>query len=480
MSRRPLNRRRFLQISMTTAAGTILVACGQEPASTAPAGSAAGAAASTAPAASAAGASAAPVAAGGPESYKGEIEFWDWSFDRRQAAEDALIEEWKTKYPELTIKYTAQGYDDTQTKLLTAGAAGQGPPFANVHFNWRVDLQRAGVLAPYPDDLFDYSKLISTPFNRDPNTGKLYTSSFALYTDQVYFWTPMLEEQGIKADQIPRKWEDFMKMAEQLTVRDANGKLQRAGWTFNHYYSREWLWASLVYQQGGWLYSEDGTQALWNSDEAVQALQLIQDVYHKHKVDDVDSLGMFDAWGTDKAAMYISQGYTGAGHNTNYPDKIGQWGTAVTPTFTGEATPAWGLLTPEEGFCVFTSAPAEVQQVAFQFIKELIGTDEKRVDWALISNGPPDDQQLFEDSRLQSEDPGRSISTQAETLPYRINYGERPLEAEKIWRAMFDETVLTPGDVKAALDKATEQMNAALKESGKQRLFTERAYKPPA
>ena len=411
--------------------------------------------------------------------YKGEVEFWDWEFAARQAAVDALIQEWKTKHPDVTVKTTVQGYEDAGTKLLTAATAGEGPPFANVHFNWRVDLQRAGVLAPYPADLFAYDELISTPFNRDPKTGNIYTSVFANYTDQVYFHLPLLEEQGIGPEQIPRRWDDFMKLAVQLTKRNGD-RIEQAGWTLNHYYSREWIWTTMVYQQGGFLWSEDGTQALWNSDQGVQALQMIQDVYHTHKVDNPDFLGMFDAWGNRVAAMYISQGYTGSGWEADYPEITDQWSTAVTPTFSGGPTPAWGLMTPEEGVCVFTKAAPEVQAVAFAFIKDLLGTDEQRVRWALISNGPPDKQALVGNPEIVQNDLGRSIATQAETLPYRINYGERPLEAEQIWRTMFDEVILNKTAPKAALDTATEQMNAALKESGKPRLFTERAYKPPA
>ncbi len=219
--------------------------------------------------------------------YKGKVEFWDWEFSQRQAAEDEIIQQWKQRYPDITLEYQVLPYSDAETKLLTAATADQGPPFANVHFNWRVDLQRAGVLVPYPDDLFNYDELTSTTFNRDPTTGAIYTSTFAFYTDQVYFNNTMLEEQGIKAADIPKKWDDYMKLCQQLTKRNGD-RLEQAGWSFNHYYSREWLWTTLIYQQGGYLYSEDGTQALWNSDEAVTALQFVQDVYHKHKVDDPD------------------------------------------------------------------------------------------------------------------------------------------------------------------------------------------------
>lgn len=410
--------------------------------------------------------------------FQGNLEFWDWEFAARQAAEDEIIARWQERYPGITLSYQVLPYADAETKLLTAATAGEGPPFANVHFNWRVELQRAGVLVPYPADLFNYDELISTPFNAEPGTGSIYTSTFALYTDQVYFNPTLLEEQGISTESIPRNWDDYIQMCVQLTRRDGD-RLVQAGWSLNHYYSREWLWTSLVYQQGGYLYNEDGTQALWNSDESVAALQMIQDVYHVHRVDDPTFLDMFDAFGGGVAATYISQGYTGAFWTpADYPDLA--WSTAVTPTFTGSPEPSWGLMTPEEGFCVFTSASPEEQAVAFQFINELVGADEQRIRWALISNGPPDKVSLATAPAITENEPGRSITTQAETLPYRINYGERPLEAEPLWRTMFDELILNRADPRTVANAATEGMNAALAASGKQRFFTERLYRVPA
>ena len=408
--------------------------------------------------------------------YQGDIEFWDWEFATRQAEADAIIADWKTRYPDINLSYQVLPYADAETRLLTAATAGEGPPFANVHFNWRVDLQRSGVLVPYPPDLLDFDNLISSTFNRDAS-GNIYTSTFSFYTDQVYYNTKALEEQGIPVEQIPKTWAEYMPFVAQLTKRDGD-RIAQAGWAFNHYYSKEWLWATMIYQQGGFLYSEDGTQALWNSDEAVTALQMIQDVYYVHKADDPTNLDMFDAFGGGVGATYISQGYTGSGWTeAEYPDLT--WGTATTPTFTGSPEPSWGLMSPEEGFCVFTTASAEQQAVAFQFIKELLGTDEQLIKWSIIANGPPDKVSLAASPEIQAAEKGRSISTQAETLPWRINYGERPLEAEPIWRTMFDELVLNKADPKATADIATEQMNAALAASGKQRLFTERLYKAP-
>ena len=450
-----LNRRRFLQLSGMTAAGLALGACTP----------------------------AAPPATGGadaPTGFQGTVEFWDWDHEPRVLFTEQLVQEWEAQHPGVTLKYNPLGWTDIETKLLTVATAGSGPAFANIHFFWRYDLQRAGVLAPYPDDLFEWDKLISTPFNRDPETGKIYTCNFCYYTDQVYFNQELLTAEGINGDQIPTNWDDFIKLAQQLTKADGNGTITQAGCSLNDYWAREWLWHTLVYQQGGWLYNESGTEANWNSEEGVRALQFIQDWYHTHKIEDPEGLGQGDAFGNAAAAMYINQGYSAAGIDSTFPQLTGKWSTVPTPTFTGNGFPSWGLQIPEEGFGVFNTFSPEVQELAFDYIRFMIASDEHRLDWATIMDGPPDRRDLLDAEQLKTEDTGRVIETQAVTLPYRVNYGERPIEAEKFWRVMFDEVILNNADAKVALDTATEQMNVALRDADKRRFIVERNYQPPS
>lgn len=412
--------------------------------------------------------------------FQGEVEFWDWDHAPRMEFTKRLVEEWESQHPGITLKYNPLGWTDIETKLLTVATAGSGPAFSNIHFFWRYDLQRAGVLAPYPEDMFEWDKLISTPFTRDPETGNIYTCNFCYYCDQVYFNLDMLAAEGINADEIPANWDDFIKMAQQLTRTDANGVVTQAGCSMNDYWAREWLWHTLIYQQGGWLYNESGTEALWNSEEGIRALQFLKDFYYTFKIDGPEFLSKGDAFGNELAAMYIDQGYSAAGINSTFPQMENRWSTAPTPTFTGRPDPAWGMQLPEEGYGVFNSFPPEVQEIGFDYIRFMLGSDERRLDWSIIMDGPPDHKDLLDNARLKDEDVGRVIETQAMTLPWRINYGERPIEAEKFWSAMFDEVILGNEEPKVALDKATDQMNAALKESGKRRLIVERNYQPPS
>lgn len=404
----------------------------------------------------------------------GEMELWDWSFETRANYIADKIAIFQEEHPGTTINYSSYGWGDLQTKLLTASEAGTNPPFSNVHNVWRPTLQKAGALVPYPEDMWDWSQLASTPFLRD-DEGNIYTSVFCYYCDVVYLNLDMLDEEGIAVEDVPNKWEDFIPFAQQLT-RSSNGFIDRPGIALNHYYSQQWLWQSMVYQLGGFLYNEDKNQAMWNSEAGVTALQMIKDWFGDYGIDDPNSERHSDLFQRGDAAGFISQGYFAP----DMPGFLGdRWTTVPLPTFTGEPGPAWGMLSPEEGFAVFANATPEQQDAAFEFIKLMLGSDEDRIAWAGIMTGPTDRLDLAGDPGIAAADIGNTIASQEVTLPYRVNPGEEPLEANGFWRTMFEKVILLGEDAKAAADEATEGMNQAFADSEQVYLITERNYVPP-
>jgi len=408
--------------------------------------------------------------------YEGAITFWDWTLDTRTEFFNELIESWQLANNRITLDYTTFGYGDLQTRILTAGASETAPPLSNIHAFWRFPLQKAGRLAPYPEDLMDYSRFLSTPFNRAED-GNLYTSTFGYYCDIVFYNKDILAEAGYTPEDIPNNWEDFIAFAGELTQTDERGLVTRPGCGLNHYYSQEWLWTSMVYQNGGFLYNESATQALWDSEEAIAALQMIKDWFGEYNLDDPELLRHYEQFGNGEAAMFISHGYWAPTIPIDYPDL--NWGTKAIPTFTGEAAPSYGLIVPEEGLGVFADSPDEVQEAAFDFIRYVMQPEEHRLRWAKVLTAPSDLRDL-DLSPIADQDPGNAIQSAAETLPFRINAGERPVEAEAIWRQMFEEVILLDEDAAAAAGRAAEAMNEVLAEMDEPPLVTERNYTPPA
>ena len=137
------------------------------------------------------------------------------------------------------------------------------------------------------------------------------------------------------------------------------------------------------------------------------------------------------------------------------------------------------MVAPEEGLAVFANYPEETQQAMFSFIQYALGTDERRIEWAKVHAVPTDRLDLLDDPRLLENDEGNVLQSQAVTIPYRVNPGEQPLEADTYLREMFDRVIINQEEPQAVLDDITARFNELLASSDQTYLITERSYQPP-
>jgi multiple sugar transport system substrate-binding protein len=464
MAKKSISRRDFLKLMAGTTGGVLLARCA--PATEAP---------TEAPPVPTATTAAAEVQ---PAGFSGTLEYWDWAHPALQEHGAALIEGYTAAHPEVKLNQTTLEWGDYQTKAMAAASAQSGPDFSQVHQIWKFDMIRGGYLEPFPDDFTDWDKKYSTPFNRDPFTDKIYNFTIDNVCPIIFVNPEMLDSEGLSVEDIPRSWDDFMPFAQQLTKKDDAGTFTQVGCGFNDPYVRSLIFYGLIYQLGGWVFGEDRASALWNSEEGIAAIQFLQDWYHKWQVEDPTGLSGADAFGNGQAPLFLTYGYYAGALDSRYPVIANKWDAVSIPTFTGEGLPAWGLVQPDDGFCVSAWTTPEKKEAAFAFIKETSTGLEGERGWMQAMSSPSDYKDLVDDEFVQTKP---NLKAQAESLPYCINIAENPSEADKFLQEMFDEVILNQGDPKAAADNAVEQMNEAFKATAdKQRYILERSYEPPA
>jgi multiple sugar transport system substrate-binding protein len=158
-----------------------------------------------------------------------------------------------------------------------------------------------------------------------------------------------------------------VEVGKQLTL-DADGNGQPEQWGFyTETTDMENYWSELVWQNGGEIISEDRTQSLLGSDEAVGGLQFLQDLMYTHRIlptpDITAQLG--DAFEQGQAAMesngsWLVPTHTAAGIN---------FGIAPLP-----AGPA-GQATSINPTGVVVSADTDNPDAAWEFVKWLVGPE---------------------------------------------------------------------------------------------------------
>ena len=247
------------------------------------------------------GAPAKPVASAGVEPT-GTVEFWHFFTDREAKAIDTVIDDFRTKYPKVTV-VVKSGQDDT--KMLQAIGAGKGP---DVGLSYSTDaagqLCNSGAwvdLQPYVDrDKIDVNQFPQTVRTYTEFKGKRCAMPFLADTYGLYYNKKLFAAAGLTDP--PKTLSELSDMAKKLTKRKADGTIERAGFLpLSGFYENV---PSHLYPMvdATWL-KDDGTSAVGSDSAWQELLKWQKDLVDWFGYDKLEkfraSLG--DEWSADNA-----------------------------------------------------------------------------------------------------------------------------------------------------------------------------------
>ena len=257
------------------------------------------------------------------------------SFSSWHTAGSAVFEALRTQFQELHPTITVDFEDvpaEEATDRLTTRIAGGNPPdvafmdqSAVVDFasrNALVDLgpyieqSSAVVIDDYVDAFLEASYWEGNVFGL-PMSGE---------TTGLFYRTDLFEAAGITAP--PTTWEEFEAAAQALTDTENRtyGFITFA--TEAAYYWYPWLW-----QNGGSLLSEDGSQIVFNSAEGKEAAEFYVRLADYSPSDYLNS-NSYDgriAFAEGQVAMYVAGAWFAGVMMGEYPDITGKWSAAPLP-----------------------------------------------------------------------------------------------------------------------------------------------------
>lgn len=317
----PPSRRAFL--GMTGAAGltAALAACGG--------GTKLGAGAGTPTAA-------APAFTGGD--YTGPkvtLEYWNGFTGGDGPHMRTMLDAFNKRFAQrIEVRNVTRRWEDLYPALPTAIASGKGPDVAVIHNDWIGTLAARQVLVPI-DDVVSALKLTEGDFipavwKAGIYDGKRYSVPLDVHCLGDYYNTAHLEKIGLK--QAP---------GDRAGYEEALAELKKAGVANPFWMPNKWpahlMFMSLLWQHGGELYDEDGTRALWGSDQGVQALTwMVEQIDHGYSPAKVAIDTQYAAFKNDKVSLTWDGIWQINDLKTNAPSL--KWGLAPVPAIGG--TPA--------------------------------------------------------------------------------------------------------------------------------------------
>lgn len=353
-------------------------------------------------------------------------------------------------------------------KLLTSIAAGTGPDVIyQMHPTFLGPYIKGEVLLPLPKAQFNVDKEWHSSAAKPWEFKGNYYGLQYLFNPHIFFYNKdLFKTAGLDPNRPPETWDELANYAQRLTMRDATGKIIQSGFAAT-LVQEDWLWANLIYVQGGNLLTPEGEVA-FDTPEALKALQFMRDLVFKYKVNNRQFLGM-EGFQTGKIAMMILYA-TFVAQMTDYPNI--DYGTAHIPT------PRRGMkdrsvMYGDWGTCITKAARdrgSVVEWATYDFVK-LASSKEQHAEILMIgaTSGPVRNDVLGDQVLIKKFlEKYPKYKPVVEKIPYTEYVGALP-NWERVQKEaltpMFDRIFLLQWDAKKALDECVKTAKQILAEA---------------
>jgi multiple sugar transport system substrate-binding protein len=238
--------------------------------------------------------------AAGEEQEPVTIEMWiPFSADHEVAGVQQVFDRFEQEYPWITVD-VRKGVASDQ-KVISAIRAGTPP---DAVMSWSLDDLPAFCDTGAWQDLTPYVEATDFDASVFPPSVARYTGfggkqcAFPFLTDALglYYNTDILEEAGYTEP--PRTMSELTQMAKDLTVFNADGSIERAGFVpwFGYYMMTP---PELAITFGADFYNDDGTSAIGSDPDWVELFQWQKDLVDFYGADNLRKFvaGQGDEWG---------------------------------------------------------------------------------------------------------------------------------------------------------------------------------------
>lgn len=375
------------------------------------------------------------------------IKFQEQFTDAQSEAMKALVARFEEETPGIKVQLLRDNDSGFYDKLVTQITGGAGPDMVRVDPAKAPQYIASGWTLPL-DDVIDASEYFPAALEAVTKAdGTLHGVPLDVDALALFYRTDLLEAAGL--DAAPTTWDEFQAAAEAMTVDGNYGAGLFAGWGAFEFYP--WLW-----QAGAEVLNDDQTEAVFNSPEAVSALQFWVDLQKSAMpagmaTADEDAVkGPFIA---GKLGMLTSGPWMIP--SLKNADIDGTWAVAPLPAGKESATVLGGL-----DLLVLKNSkhPDETKQ----FLAWLM-EDQNIGEYYSAIGGIPAKTSLFEDPKF-ADDPYvaqfKLVLEQARSRPAIAN----SIEVDDALTEALQAALAGTATPQEALDKAVQKANKALSE----------------
>ena len=199
---------------------------------------------------------------------------------------DSLVARWNQQNPNIQVTgtYTADYY----TKLAAVLAGGDFPDIVTYNLAFVPLLVKKGVAVPAEsfskgNTRLNLADLVPAARQMATFDGKLVVTPYALNSSGLALNASLYRQKGLDPTRPPTTWSDLVDQAKRMTGmeggKDVWGTVFPRGTADPISPLLAFIW-----QNGGDLVDEKAKKAVWNSPQAIEALQFQVDLVQRHRV----------------------------------------------------------------------------------------------------------------------------------------------------------------------------------------------------
>ncbi|TMQ24603.1 MAG: ABC transporter substrate-binding protein [Candidatus Rokuibacteriota bacterium] len=373
-----------------------------------------------------------------------------------------LVQLFEARHPDIKVveKFQPGVYTGLMQQLQVSLAARRPPAVAQIGYN--LTAYAAG---QFPHVLLDkYRKSDPAFFKGIPDNimalgvlgGTLHGIPFGVSTPVMYYNADLFKAAGLNPDQPPQTWDDLQRQG--AIIKQKTGKLA----VYLQQPNDEWIDQTLIWGNGGRPLSEDGKRVGWDAPEAVEAMQMWQDMVNKSKI--AANL----TWEEGLQAFlsgHVAMCLTTIGRQEHMRRNASGFQVRAVPVPRFGSKP---LATATGGnvLMIFASDPAQ-EKAAWEWIKFVLSPEGATI-WTKGTGYLPPRAELANDPRYLKPffDEAPLMKAALQTFPYARPWvsfpGPRGLEITKILIKARDEVLEGKRPAEPILKEAAQQANALL------------------
>jgi multiple sugar transport system substrate-binding protein len=208
------------------------------------------------------------------------IQFWHGQQQAAARVLTNLVDEFNASHPDVQVDVSSGGVtvDEMLPKVISAIAAGTYPDVVYLYGSWAANIAKSGKTVDLSDrvnepgfnwdDFWESSKQIVSPGGKVIGFPALIDNLSVIYNKDIF------DQAGVSYPSPDWTWDDFRQMAKELT--DPAENIYGVNYPVSGSLDTVWRFFPGLWQRGGQIISDDGSQAMFNSQAGIDNLTLWQ------------------------------------------------------------------------------------------------------------------------------------------------------------------------------------------------------------